>query len=78
MLNVSPAQAGMTVIGWLPQNNNDIEVGRKLNEQGVLVAPMSVQYNQCRPRQGLHLGFGCTPVEKVQPAVQKMTRVLVG
>ena len=78
MVNVSPAQAGMNVIGWLPQNNNDIEVRRKLNEQGVLVAPMSVQYNQCRPRQGLHLGFGCTPVEKVQPAVQKMTRVLVG
>lgn len=76
ILNVSPAQTGMNVIGWLPQNCNDLEVSQILHEHGILCAPMSVQYSKQIPRQGLLLGFGCTPVEKIQPAVQKMAHAL--
>lgn len=76
ILNVSPAQTGMNVIGWLPQYCNDMEARQILQEHGILCAPMSVQYSKQTPRQGLLLGFGCTPVEKIQPAVQKMAHAL--
>ncbi len=54
-LTVSPAQAGMNVIGWLTQNNDDVEVSNQLQEHGILCAPMSVQSNKQTSRNGLLL-----------------------
>lgn len=77
-LHVTPARAGMNVIGWLPSGSDDTTVRREIAELGVLSFPMSFYFNEQRPRPGLFLGFCCTPVEYIQPAVQKMARALGG
>jgi len=74
MVDISPAQAGMNVIGWLGSNSKDIEVEYKLKVHGILSSAMSPRFIEQSPRPGLLLGFGCTPVEKIQPAIQKMAQ----
>lgn len=75
LLDVAPAQAGMNVIGWLRQGE-DIAVARQLKTLGILSSPMSIQFNARKPRQGLLLGFGCTPADDIAAAVKKMAAVL--
>lgn len=76
IMNVTPARAGMNVIGWLPPGSDDTMASRKMMDQGVMSGPMSYYFTGQQPRAGLFLGFSCSPVEKIPPAVQKMARVL--
>ncbi len=76
MVDISPAQAGLNVIGWLAENCNDLEAERQMKAHGILSSPMSPRFIEHPPRQGLFLGFGCTPVEKIAPAVKKMATAL--
>ncbi len=79
LIDVAAAKTGMNVIGWLPQNgqnSNDLVAVQKLNAHGIVSAPMSVQYCAGQPRHGLMLGFGCSPVEEIGPAVKKMAQAL--
>ncbi|MEE8393148.1 MAG: PLP-dependent aminotransferase family protein, partial [Rhodospirillales bacterium] len=76
IMNVSPAQAGMNVIGWLAPGSDDTVARRRISELGVLSFPVSYYFNEQQPRPGLLLGFCCTPAENIQPAVQKMARAL--
>jgi DNA-binding transcriptional MocR family regulator len=46
--------------------------------QGIMSGPMSYYFTEQQPRAGLFLGFSCSPVEKIPPAVQQMARVLGG
>ncbi len=78
LLQVTSARAGMNVIGWLPSGIKDTTARRKIEETGVLSFPISFYFVDLPPRQGLLLGFCCTPVENVQPAVQKIARALGG
>lgn len=75
-MHVSPARAGMNVIGWLPSGCDDTMARRKIAEFGVLSFPMSAYFTDQLPRPGLLLGFCCTPAENIQPAVQKIARAL--
>ena len=78
LLYVTPAQAGMNVIGWLPSGSDDTAARRRVAELGVSSFPISFYFNEQRPRPGLFLGFCCSPVEKIRPAVQKIARALSG
>ena len=78
LLHVTPARAGMNVIGWLPAGSDDTTARRKIAELGVLSFPISSYFVDQRPRPGLFLGFCCSPVEKIRPAVQEMARALGG
>ena len=78
LLKVIPARAGMNVIGWLPSGSDDTTARRKISELGVLSFPMSFYFTDQWPRPGLLLGFCCTPVENIRPAVQKIARALGG
>ncbi len=80
VIDLSPAKAGMNVIGWLSQHatdhDNDVSAAQKLKTQGVLSTPMSILYSKKQPRHGLLLGFGNSSSEEIQSAVIKMAQVL--
>jgi GntR family transcriptional regulator/MocR family aminotransferase len=78
LMNVTPARAGMNAIGWLPRGSDDVMTARKMMNQGIMSGPMSYYFTEQQPRAGLFLGFSCSPVEKIPPAVQQMARVLGG
>lgn len=77
MMDVSPARAGMNVIGWLPPGSDDKQAIGRISRQGILSFPISSYFSKQPTRPGLFLGFSCTPVEKIRPAVQTMARALI-
>ena len=76
LLEISATQTGLNVIGWLPQDMSDVVAVQQLRAHGILSAPMSPHFAEQNSRQGLLLGFGCTPVDEIQPCVDKMARAL--
>jgi DNA-binding transcriptional MocR family regulator len=73
---MSPTQTGMNAIGWLPCGSDDTIARQKIEKHGILSSNMSYYYNEQQAHPGLYLGFCCTPVEKMRPAVQKMAKAL--
>ncbi len=57
MLDVTPAKAGMHLIGWLPDGVSDREVSRRAAEEGLTLAPVSTYCINQNLRGGLLLGY---------------------
>jgi GntR family transcriptional regulator / MocR family aminotransferase len=56
-LEVSPADAGMHLIGWLPEDVSDQAVSQAAYEAGINVAPVSAYTVEAQMRGGLLLGY---------------------
>ena len=57
LLEVNAAEAGMHLIGWLPDKMNDQFVSRKAASSGVDVRPLSFYCIEAKHRPGLLLGY---------------------
>jgi len=76
LLEVSAADAGMHVIGWLPENISDKRVAEKAALAGLSVAPVS-GYNFHPPtRNGLMLGYTAFTEKQIKEGVRKLARIL--
>jgi GntR family transcriptional regulator/MocR family aminotransferase len=76
LLEVEPADAGMQLVGWLPQGVDDQELSLRLGQNGVVAAPLSVHYlGQPPGRRGLVLGFGGFADRQVTDALGRMATV---
>ncbi|MBL4784237.1 MAG: PLP-dependent aminotransferase family protein, partial [Cohaesibacteraceae bacterium] len=76
IIEISPGQAGLNVIGWFREICDDLQAVQRMKSNGILGAAMSPRYAENQPRPGLLLGFGCTPIEKIELGVQKMANAL--
>ena len=75
-LSVSPVDAGMHVIGWLPEHVDDQRVASALAEHGVFTYALgdySLEHT-CRP--GLLIGFASTAEEHMPQAVARLAGAL--
>ena len=72
MLEVHGAEAGMHVAVTLPEGYCDTEISAGAAEARLYLWPLSPSYVRREPRQGLILGFGSTPAEKIPDAVRAM------
>ena len=76
-LEVEPADAGMQLIGWLPEGVDDRALSNRLWQHGIVAAPLSVHYLGEPPsRRGLVLGFGGYDERRVTAAIKKMASVI--
>ena len=57
LLEVKAAEAGMHLIGWLPDKMDDQFVSRKAASAGVDVRPLSFYCIEAKYRPGLLLGY---------------------
>ena len=70
------ADAGMHLIGWLPENVSDKSVAEKAALAGLSVAPVS-GYNFHPPtRNGLMLGYTAFTEKQIKEGVRKLGRIL--
>ena len=76
LLEVSPARAGMHLIGWLPNAMNDQAVSRRAAKAGVDVRPLSFYCIEATQRAGLLLGYTGVPVTEIRLAVRKLANIL--
>jgi len=76
ILDVSPPDAGMHLIAWLPQGVDERQLCEAIWRSGIEVLPLSVYCFKQFNRGGLVLGFANTAVEDMAPSVNKLVDVL--
>jgi GntR family transcriptional regulator / MocR family aminotransferase len=77
MLEVAPAEAGMHLIGWLPQGISDGEVSRRAAETDLNLAPVSVYCINQKLRGGLLLGYTAYNGKQIRQGMKKLAQVLI-
>ena len=76
LLEVQVSDAGLHVIGWLPQEADDRLVAKLAAAEGVDTAPLSSFYQGPNKQSGLILGFAAFSESELRSGVQKLARVL--
>ena len=71
-------RAGMHVVVLLPPDVHDHDVAVRAARRGISVIPLSSCYAGPRPRPGLVLGYGATPVADIPDAVRRLKAILRG
>jgi GntR family transcriptional regulator/MocR family aminotransferase len=77
LLEVDEAEAGMHLVGWLPEGLDDVRVSSQALEAGVVVNPLSTRYLGQPPRcGGLLLGFSAWREDQMVEPVDRLAAVL--
>jgi len=76
ILEVSPPEAGMHLIAWLPEGLDDRALSEILWQAGIDVLPLSMYCLKPCVRSGLMLGFANTAVADMAPNVERLAKVL--
>ncbi len=76
LLDVKKADAGMHVVGWLPEGVSDTAISRKAAEQNLKLAPISAYCAKELPRGGLILGYTAFEKNQIKEGVKKLKAIL--
>jgi GntR family transcriptional regulator/MocR family aminotransferase len=69
-------EAGMHLIGWLPQGLDDRLVSQLVAQQGIDVQALSVYSEQKPERPGLLLGYAGVNEQEIREGVKHVARVV--
>lgn len=75
-ISVNPADAGMHMVGWLPEGANDRAIAARLRAAGVLVTSLSDYTLKQKMRPGLVMGYTAYNKKQICAAVKKMAAIL--
>ncbi|MGI8995210.1 MAG: PLP-dependent aminotransferase family protein, partial [Pyrinomonadaceae bacterium] len=76
LLEVTPAAAGMHLIGWLPKGRSDKAASERAARYGVEAAPLSAYSFAPLPRGGLALGYTTVNAEQITDGVRRLAQAL--
>jgi GntR family transcriptional regulator/MocR family aminotransferase len=76
LLDVKKADAGMHVVGWLPEGVSDRAISRKAAEKDLILAPISAYCARKLPRGGLILGYTAFEKNQIKEGVKKLKAIL--
>jgi GntR family transcriptional regulator/MocR family aminotransferase len=78
LLEVEKADAGMHLVGWLPEGVSDVELSKKAAERGLKLSAVS-EYYQVKPvRGGFILGYTAFDERQIKEGVKIIKEVLSG
>lgn len=72
-LEISKAEAGMHLVGWLPEGVSDKDVSQKASEMNLKVAPVSAYCHQETLRGGLLLGYAAFTEKQIKLGIKTLT-----
>lgn len=75
-VEVFPSEAGLHLVGWLPEGVNDEHVSAHLMQGGIYAPPLSYFSLAPVPRGGLVLGYATISEEEIVTAVKKMRHLM--
>ena len=75
LLDVSPSNAGMHLIGWLPEGIDDVAVSESAAARGIEITPLSSCYQHPPQRGGFMLGFASVPPEMLRNGIDVLASV---
>jgi GntR family transcriptional regulator/MocR family aminotransferase len=76
LLEVSPAEAGMHVVGWLRNRLDDIQASRQAAARGVIVQPLSYSCIEQPDRVGLILGYSAFNAKQIREGARELAKAL--
>lgn len=76
LLDVRPADAGLHLIGWLPEGVDDVAAASLADARDVETIPLSRYYLQPAPRGGLVLGYAALNEEQIREGVSQLAQAL--
>ena len=76
LMEVSPADAGMHLVGWLPAGVDDDKASQSIAAQGIDAQPLSAFSIEPLDRGGLLLGYTGVKEDEIRGAVRKMAQGL--
>jgi GntR family transcriptional regulator/MocR family aminotransferase len=74
-LDVTPAAAGMHLIGWLPDGVSDKEISSRAQEKNLKITPLSDYCIRQKLRGGLFLGYTSFDEKQTKQGVKKLAQV---
>lgn len=77
LLDVSPADAGMHLVAWLPKGRSDREVSRRAAEAGISAPPLAAYYHSAAGRPALLLGYSCVNIRKIQEGARRLGAAMI-
>ena len=75
-LDLRPAEAGMHLIGWLPGDQDDVQVARAAARASVDVSPLSLLTLEEKLRPGILLGYTSVGEEEMLQGIERLDSVL--
>jgi len=75
-VEITDTDAGMHLVVLLPQDVDDVELGRRAEAAGLAVTPLSSCYMRAPGRKGLILGYGGIDERTLESNVKKLSRAL--
>jgi GntR family transcriptional regulator/MocR family aminotransferase len=76
VLDVPAAEAGMHLVGWLPEGGDDVLASHQLAAHGVEAPPLSLYSLTGLQRGGLLLGYTAVGEKGIREGVRRMARAL--
>ena len=76
LLEVAPAEAGMHLVGWLPNKTSDKAASDKAARYGVEASPLSAYSTKPLPRGGLVLGYAAVNARQINTGVRRLAQAL--
>jgi GntR family transcriptional regulator/MocR family aminotransferase len=76
LIKIKPSDAGMHLIGWLPENFKDQEVSDKMAQNGIITPAVSNYAIKSKLNPGLILGYTAYNEREISSAVKKMAEVM--
>lgn len=77
LVEMKSDDAGMHLVGWLPDNFDDREAANKAAEADVRVSPISDHCINNYPRSGLVFGYAAFDEKQIKNAVAQLAEVLI-
>ncbi len=75
-IEIAPGNAGMHVIGWLPEGVDDREISRRARQSSLNIAPLSAYCNRVPKRGGLIFGYTAFDEKQIEEGVKKLAEIL--
>jgi GntR family transcriptional regulator/MocR family aminotransferase len=76
LLEIYPDEAGMHLIGWLPERVSDVIAAKRAAEYGVEVGPLSTYYIGQQSRSAITLGYSAYSPKEIRKGVRTLATAL--
>ncbi|RWE75990.1 PLP-dependent aminotransferase family protein, partial [Mesorhizobium sp.] len=71
-ITLSPAEAGIQVVGYLREGIDDIKVSQAAAKRAINVSPLSKYFQNTAPTQGLVLGYAACDAAQMRDGVERL------
>ena len=77
LLEMTPAETGLHLIGWLPEGADDRAISVRAEQAGIQVPPLSAYSLEEQQRPGLMLGYAAFDELLIEKSIRQLRRVLM-